>query len=195
MSSITATDGVPLFLSIREVVDNFFLKSKIVRITSDGGSNLQVCRNAMESKYTNGSIFTTQDPIHHGATCTHIGRGLQGGSAIDQFGWWWGWQKLKSRNMQKCVKQTRRPIRGRRISGKRSFTAASRRITFSHRFLTVLNTWSTHSGPFWTINIQLSISRESCQGFMAISGQGGLPLSTGRSFKWLWLARRAPLAA
>ena len=86
MSSITATDGVPLFLSIREVVDNFFLKSKIVRITSDGGSNLQVCRNAMESKYTNGSIFTTQDPIHHGATCTHIGRGLQGGSAIDQFG-------------------------------------------------------------------------------------------------------------
>ena len=32
MSSITATDGVPLFLSIREVVDNFFLKSKIVGI-------------------------------------------------------------------------------------------------------------------------------------------------------------------
>ena len=31
-------------------------------------------------------FYPTQDPIHHGVTCTYIGRGLQGGSAINQVG-------------------------------------------------------------------------------------------------------------
>ena len=31
-------------------------------------------------------FFTTKAPIHHGATCKYIDRGLQGGSAIDQVG-------------------------------------------------------------------------------------------------------------
>ena len=85
MPSTTATDGVSLYLSVMEVVDNFGLKEKIVGITSDGGGNFWVCREALESKYTNESVFFfTQAPINHGAPCIYIGRGLQGGSEINQ---------------------------------------------------------------------------------------------------------------
>ena len=57
MPSTTATDGVSLSLSVMEVVENFGLEAKIVGITSDGGGNLRVCREALESKYTNDSLF------------------------------------------------------------------------------------------------------------------------------------------
>ena len=83
--STTATDGVSQSLSIMEVVETFGLEAKIMGITSDGGGNIQVCREAMESKYTNKSVSPpTQSPIHHGVPCTYIGRGFQGGSATNQ---------------------------------------------------------------------------------------------------------------
>ena len=53
MTSTTATDGVSLSLSVMEVVENFGLEEKIVGITIDGGGTLWVCREALESKYTN----------------------------------------------------------------------------------------------------------------------------------------------
>ena len=53
MPSTTATDDVSLSLSIMEVVENFGSEEKIVGIMSDGGGNLRVCREALESKYTN----------------------------------------------------------------------------------------------------------------------------------------------
>ena len=82
--STTSTDGVSLSLSVMEVVDNFGLEENIVGITSDGGGNIWVCREALGSKYTNDSVFFTQAHIHHGVPCTYIGRVLQGGSAINQ---------------------------------------------------------------------------------------------------------------
>ena len=57
MPSATATDGVSLYLSVMEAVENFGLEAKIVGITSDGGGNLRVCRGALESKYTNDYVF------------------------------------------------------------------------------------------------------------------------------------------
>ena len=69
-----------------EVVENFVLEAKIVRITNDGGVNLRICREALESKYTNDSVFFIQAPIHHGVPCIYIGRGLQGRIAINQVG-------------------------------------------------------------------------------------------------------------
>ena len=57
MPSTTATDGVSLSFSVMEVVENFGLEAKIVGTTSDGGGNLQVCREALVSKYTNDSVF------------------------------------------------------------------------------------------------------------------------------------------
>ena len=48
MPSTTATDGVSLSLSVMEVVENFVLEETIVGITSDGGGNLRVCREALE---------------------------------------------------------------------------------------------------------------------------------------------------
>ena len=48
MHSTTATDGVSLFLSIMEVVENFGLKAKIVGVTSDGGGSLWVCSEELE---------------------------------------------------------------------------------------------------------------------------------------------------
>ena len=140
MPSTTDTDGVCLSLSVMEVVHNFVLEEKIVGITSDGGGNLRVFREALEPKYTNESIFSPPKPlftieclaniligackavvqlinladgkvdteltrqnmqkcitwtkkIQKGARsllesvpCKYIGRGLQGSSAINQFG-------------------------------------------------------------------------------------------------------------
>ena len=57
MPSTTATDGVSLSLSVMEVVENFGLEAKIVGITSDGSGNLRICREELESKYTNDSVF------------------------------------------------------------------------------------------------------------------------------------------
>ena len=76
MPSNTVTDGVSLSLSVMEVVENFVLEGNIVGITSDGGGNIPVCRESLESKYTNGSFFFTQAPIRHGLPCIYIGRGL-----------------------------------------------------------------------------------------------------------------------
>ena len=57
MPSTTVTDGVSLSLSVMEAVEKFGLEGNILGITSDGGGNLQVCREALESKYTNDSVF------------------------------------------------------------------------------------------------------------------------------------------
>ena len=87
MPSTTDTDGVFLSLSVMEVVEDFGLEANIVGIMSDGGGNLQVCREALESKYNNDYVPPpTQAPINHGVPCTHIGRVLQDGSAINKVG-------------------------------------------------------------------------------------------------------------
>ena len=61
--STTATDGVSLSLSVMEVVENFGLEEKILVITSGGGGNLRVCREALESKYINDSICFPPNPL------------------------------------------------------------------------------------------------------------------------------------
>ena len=63
MPSTTATDGVSLYLSVMEVVENFGLEANIVGITSDGGGNIRVCREALESNYTNESFFFVPKPL------------------------------------------------------------------------------------------------------------------------------------
>ena len=60
---INAADGVFLSLYVMEVVENFGLESKIVGITSDGGGNIRVCREEVESKYTNESVFHPHKPL------------------------------------------------------------------------------------------------------------------------------------
>ena len=62
MPSTTATDGVPLYFSLMEVVDNFGSEANILGVTSDGCVNLWVCREAPESKYTIDSNFTHPRP-------------------------------------------------------------------------------------------------------------------------------------
>ena len=58
MPSTTANYGVSLSLSVMEVVENFGLEENIVGVTSDVGGNLWFFREALESKYTNDSVFT-----------------------------------------------------------------------------------------------------------------------------------------
>ena len=55
-----------------EVVENFGLEAKIVGITSDGGGNLWVCREALESKYTNYSALTPPKPLFTIECLAHI---------------------------------------------------------------------------------------------------------------------------
>ena len=63
MLSTTVTSSASLSKSIAEVVENFGLEAKIVGITSDGGENLQVCREALESKYNKDSVFSPHKPL------------------------------------------------------------------------------------------------------------------------------------
>ena len=86
MLSTTATGGVSLSTYVMGLVENFGLEAKIVGITSDGHDNIWVCRDALELKYRNASVFTTQSSLRHVMPCSYIVRGLQGGSAINQVG-------------------------------------------------------------------------------------------------------------
>ena len=63
MLSITDTDGISLSLYVMEMVGNFGLEANIVGITSDGGVNLRVCRDALESKYINDSVSPPPKPL------------------------------------------------------------------------------------------------------------------------------------
>ena len=72
MPSTTATDGISLSLSVIEVVETFGLEAKIMGITSDGGGNLWVCREALDSKYTNDSVFTQPNPLFTMECLAHI---------------------------------------------------------------------------------------------------------------------------
>ena len=86
MPSTTSNDGALLYLSVMEVVENFGLKENIVGIASDSGGNIWVFREALESNKPMTLFFPTQSPIHYGVPFTYIGRGLQGGSVINQVG-------------------------------------------------------------------------------------------------------------
>ena len=57
MPSTTDTDSFSMCLSVMEVVDSFGLEGNIVVIMSGCGGNIWVLREALESKYTNDSIF------------------------------------------------------------------------------------------------------------------------------------------
>ena len=41
-------------------------------ITSDGGGNIRVCREALESKYTNDSVFPPPKPLFAMECLAHI---------------------------------------------------------------------------------------------------------------------------
>ena len=88
MLSSIATNGVSLFSSVMEVVENFGLEKNIVGSMSDGGGNPWFYKEALESKYTNDFFSLTQIPIQYRVPCTYVGRGLQGGGVINQVGCW-----------------------------------------------------------------------------------------------------------
>ena len=72
MPSTTSTDGVSLYLSVMEVVDNLGLEENIVEIISDGGNNIWVCREAQDSKYTNDSVSPPPKPLFTMECLAHI---------------------------------------------------------------------------------------------------------------------------
>ena len=63
MPSTSDTHIFSLSFSVMKVVENFGSEAKIVGITSDGDGNLWVCREALESKYTNNSVSPLPNPL------------------------------------------------------------------------------------------------------------------------------------
>ena len=55
-----------------EVAENFGLEEKVVGIMSNGGGNIRVCREALESKYTNNSVFSPPKPLFTMDCLAHI---------------------------------------------------------------------------------------------------------------------------
>ena len=55
-----------------EVAENFGLEANIVGIKSYGGGNICVCREALESKYTNDSVLPPPNPLFTMECLSHI---------------------------------------------------------------------------------------------------------------------------
>ena len=82
-------------------------------VTSDGGGNLWVCREALESKYTNESVFYPTKPLFTMDFLAHILAGAckagvqsiksNGGEADTE---------LTRRNIQKCITWTKKSQKG-----------------------------------------------------------------------------------
>ena len=113
MLSNTDTNYFSLSKYVMEVVDNFSLEENIVGITSGGGRNIQVCREALESKYRNDSVFPLPKPLVTMDCLGHILAGYckagvqsikSGGGEVDT--------ELKKRNMQKCITWTKNIWKG-----------------------------------------------------------------------------------
>ena len=62
MPPISTTDGVFLSLLVMGMVENYGFEAKAGGINSDGGGNIWVCRESLESKYTNDSVFHHPSP-------------------------------------------------------------------------------------------------------------------------------------
>ena len=141
MPSTTATDGVSLSLYVMEVVDEFSLESNIVGITNYGGINLWVCREALDSKYTNEYVFPppkplfTMDRLAHvlAGACRLVVKSIKSDDGeVDT--------KLTRGNMQKCVNCSKKSQKGARalreahihygIKKKRLLTPVSTRCSY-----------------------------------------------------------------
>ena len=78
-------------------------------ITSDGGGNIQVFREAMESKYTNDSIFSPSKPLFTmkclvnilAGACNTVVQSIKSNDGkVDT--------ELTRQNMQKCITWTKK---------------------------------------------------------------------------------------
>ena len=115
MPSTTDTDGVSLYLSVMEVVENFGLEENIVGITSDDCGNIRVCREALESKSTNNYVPPPPNPLFTMECLAHIlagycKEGVQSSKSDDgEFD-----TELTRQNMQKCITWTKKSQKGAR---------------------------------------------------------------------------------
>ena len=98
-----------------EVVENFGLEANIVGITSYCGGNPRVFREALESKYTNDSVFFSPKPLFTMECLEHILAGTckagvqsinSDDGEVDT--------ELTRCNMQKCITWTKKSQKGAR---------------------------------------------------------------------------------
>ena len=78
MPSTTSIDGVSLYLSVMEVVDNSTLEAKIVGTTSDDGGNIWCCREALKSNTPMTLFSTIKAPYNICARQSMVNRGFNG---------------------------------------------------------------------------------------------------------------------
>ena len=113
MPSTTATSGLYLSFSIMEVVNNLGLESKILGVTSDAGSNLWVYREALESKYTNDSVFSPPQTLFTMECLAHILAGsCKAGVQSIKSDYGEVYMELTRRNMHKCITWTKKSHKG-----------------------------------------------------------------------------------
>ena len=59
----TSTDVESLAVPVGNVINQFNLGSKLVGITSDGGTNLVICKPILKSTFDNMGVFDLENPI------------------------------------------------------------------------------------------------------------------------------------
>ena len=63
MPITTSTGGDILAALVCDVINRFNLGSKLVGITSDGGTSLAICKAVLESNFNNMEVFDLEKPI------------------------------------------------------------------------------------------------------------------------------------
>ena len=72
MPITTSTDGKSLEVTLDNVTNQFNLGSKLVGITSDGGTNLAICKAILESTSDNTGVFDLVNPMFMMKCLSHV---------------------------------------------------------------------------------------------------------------------------
>ena len=59
----TSTDGDSLVVPIGDLINQFNLGSKLAGITSDSGTNLEICKAFLEINFDNTGVFDLEKPM------------------------------------------------------------------------------------------------------------------------------------
>ena len=116
MPITTSTFGESISVTVGNVINQFNLGSKIVGITSDGGTNLVRCKAVLESTFDNTGMFDMENPMFLMECLAHVlANACKAGvmdiksddGRVDT--------ELTRRNMQRCITWKKNHKRGQSI--------------------------------------------------------------------------------
>ena len=110
---VEGTDGQQLSSSVRDCLKVFNIQDKIVSYTSDGGSNLKACKNALDMSVTNSMVFGPMKRVFEQDCFAHALQGACKAAVLDVKSPDGSISVEKTRGvMQKCITWTKKSQKG-----------------------------------------------------------------------------------